>query len=1140
MWRVIGNKYNNVVELHETYPVPTLNCFNQNIASLYIFCKPTQQMEFERRHLADIQKHHGSNIKIFKFERPLTMAQSSTTLVSNLNNIQNVFMMHTRSQTDLDELMQNKETISYRVIYKIMFNDDKLRGNVVASIKTHKVTMYPDIEMFIPFDDECEMFLNHIFPTNRFHDNSKYTYMTVIPSHYMSCVKYLESFHGLIQLVNSRSISNNVMMINNREELKNPKIITDMFLNNVPIVDMFIGRVYEDTRCVEFFSKENEITFIMLKLYIFKRNQYIVFLNTKYQTNIKLSRRLDNIIECMNEPDLLTKFFNMYTNGLIFNILNMDIHFILSSQRYKSNSYTILDRIIYNNFWLKFAPHCISSEDGKCIQFNRNSIILFDDIDRSKEMVSNKKYIDKDFVYLPEMYGDSTAHIESSLVVHLQHIKPDKKSKYFEVEKLVNNNNNNPLLPPPQTMSAYELLLKIHSEEEMDAVAFQNNNDLILESIIELANKIRVPITLLYSLSAAQIAYRLIFYSSLRNGIFLILDRETKTPYFQHTHDAVDTLECLKHLKVPKCLKIYQSNNNDTDDATTDDRSENFLFQNLVKRFIPIHMTGNLLTNYFNYFGPKPQHQFPILASIVDNEDELLTFKHSVLWSRQHLFSRHSIVSFDFSLFYSTLVALFGLDFQNCAILYGFELKNFFYNIYPNEQIFTTNRLKLLRLPYTFIMDNDTLEIHDIVTFCDIGKLNNNACYVVIMRFVVSEMMQKVDENYKSLANVFYTNIIEIQRYRTRLTLHKNILNAICGMLSAYQINTTILNIVYALSRKLIMYTTTNCITCSDDTTTAATVATNNHTSFLEHVHNNSAVPPKNLISIESDSFTYIYKQTPFDYTKSTENLMVVEELRSKILKHLAKELATCTMFDEPSIANVLNLKMNFITGNLFQITSRHFYYISHVDGFTLQSNERNNKSVQQALHYLNNDRQLGGALRKNDTFRVSFLKRTFNFVETRRLLLWYLIQHARIPKKSNNNTDNSSSHGGGGGGGNGSNNLAFIKTLVDFVDSQQVCDRKQVKQHLNILLVNVYENNISDVFLNILCSSKMNMHFRQFTVPENYTLDFLQIPTEKRTLVHSCIRFFFKLYLKCLTCSKSASATASAAVSTINVKGKR
>lgn len=1082
LWNVVGNKYNNAVELHETYPEQTLNCFNQNIASLYVFCKPLQCAEFEKRHLVDVQKQFGNNLKIFKFESEITIAQTVTTLSRNINNIKNLFSMETCTSVNIDTY-DTKENISSRIVYKVMFNNERTRADLVSKMNVYNLTTYPDIEMFIPFDDECELFLNNIFSINSGINNTKYSYMTVIAKHYMSCVDFLESFHGIIQMINARNISRNILAINNREMVKNPKAITNMFLDNVPIVDIFLGRVIENEQCVDFWSDDNEITFIIIKMYIFKKSYYITLLNSDYQVStpsIRHNRKLNNVVVCMNELDLLRKFFNMYTNGLIFNIINMDMHFILSSQRYKSNSYAILCRIILNNFWSEFSAHCVISEDGKCIRFNRNSIILFDNVDRSDQLITNNMYIDSDYIYMPHLYCDSSISIDEPLENLIKNVKLDKMYKYVEILKNLDEKTK------MNTMSSYDLITKIIENQETEHL--HDYYYQTLESIIELSRKIRVPITILYSLSLSQIAYRLIFYTYIRSGIFLIMDREENIPHFYESNDSDNTMNILKKMCPPKHTKTFEN----IFTLTAGGADESNMFQNLIKKFIPVHMTGNLIENYFTFFRPGPNH-YPFISSIVDNKEDMLSLKYAIVWARRQLFNGRSIVSFDFALYHSSIIALFDLDFNNCAIMYGFELKSFYYNIFPTKTTFDRKRMVLLQLPYTFIMDNNSLEIKNMTTYEDIGKLENYSCYVVIMRFITTNMMEKYDGNYKTLSNLFQNNIYDIKKYKIRSTLHKNVLNSICGMLSAYQINTCMLHIVYAISRKIIMYTVNNCIDRNTPTE-----------SFLDHKYDINSRPPPNLISIESDSFTYIYEYTRFDYKNNAENLRIVDRLRLDIMSQLNKELATCTIRGENEIAKILNLKLNFATGNLMQISARRFFYLATNDygKLSIVSNEKNNSNIQKCLKYLNMDDKLINTIENNKSIKLLYLKKTYGMTSMRQLLLWYLMQNCRteVCQTGNNNP---------------SKIYENFQTLNAFIESHNI-DRKEIKSYMNLLFTTVRLDCIEKYFVKILTSPICNLHFLRNTIPEeSVLLESIQMPSDKKLIVTNCVRIFFKLFQK-------------------------
>lgn len=1087
-WRVIGNKYNSIVQLHETYPVQTLNCFNKNISSLYIFCKLTQCTEFEKCQLVDLEKQYGNYIKIFKYQKKLTIALTSSTLVKNYDKIQNIFMMYTHSDSNLD-IIENKETISYRIVYKISFKNEDKRNEIVSRMNLFAHTSYPDIEMFIPFDDECELFLNHIFPTNRnWDDNNKYTYMTLIPTHLMDFVKIIESFHGIIQFINSRNISQNVLMVESREAMKNPKTITDFFLSNVPIIDIFIGRVYENETCIEFHHFENEITFIMIKVYIYKRTQYIVFVNAKYQRiPLEKNSKINNIIVCENECHLLNTFYNLYSNGFIFKVMNMDIHFIIVTQRYNSNSYILLYRIIYNNLWMKFAPHCVVSEDGRCIQFNRNSIILFDNIEKLDEFITNYKHIDLDVVYLPELYNDSMLNEHSPIISnHILNIRPEKISKYVDLQELVINNGKR-----IKEMSVMDMILKIYNDEENNKN--QYNYNLILESIIELSNKVRIPITSLYSLSLAQIAYRLIFYTNLRNGIFLIMDRDDKSPCFYQTMNPNTYKGILQNLKIPQELKVFQ-NIYINDNHQTNSMDNQLMFQNVIKKYIPIIMTGNLIENYLNLFCPDHNY-LPILSTLVENESQILSFKNSILWSRQQLFHTNCIVSFDFSLYNSSILATFGLDFQNCGIFYGFELKSFFLNIFPTENIFNKKNLQFLQLPYTFIMDNDTLEIINVKKYNDINRFGNDSVYIVIMRFITTHVMQQIDKNYHTLGDLFYKNIIDMRKYKTRLVMHKNILNSVAGMLSTYQINTVLLNIINALSRKIILWVVSNCIQANSEKTT----------SFIDHKYNN--IPPNNLISIENDSFTFIYKYENLNYENFLDEEQHIEEFRCKILQQLCSELEKCLLLSKKEISQIFNLKVNFITGNLFQISTRKFFYISKE--LMIVSNEKNNKTLQKSLKYLNMKRKLIEKMKNNEPINLLYLRKTHDFTETRNLLIWYMMQHSRNQnEQSRINNDQITI-------------FNILRLLNEFTDKDEY-DKREILININILFNLVRETHIERYFLNILSSPLCNIFFKQVTIPQNNAFDSVQLPSDKKTLIFNCIQIFFKINQKNCTLHES------------------
>lgn len=1091
-WRALGNKYNSCVQLHETNPVQTLNYFNQKIASLYLFCKPTQCSDFEKFQLTNFHKQFGNNIKIFKFQNQITISLTMSTLNKNLDNIQTIFMMHTRLKSNLDVIAIDKEQISSRIVYKINFNNDKIRQELITRIKLFNLTTYPDIEMFIPFDDECELILNYIFQINYNQDNNS-SIMTLIPNHLIDFINLIETFHGLIQLVNSRNAYQNIMIIENREPINNIKIVTDLFLENVPVIDIFIGRIYENEQCIEFNSFENEITFIMIKMYIFKQTQYIVLVNSKFQKPLSKNfikeqnkPKLNNFIFCDNEKDLLKKFCNLYTHGLIFKIVNMDVHFILCSQRYKSNSYIILNRIISNDLWSLFSSNCLVSEDGKIAQFNRNSIVIFDDMDKSSKIITNYKYINNNSIYLPELYGDSTSFIDVNIQNHLMHIKQSKESKYIEIKKQINEKNK-----MPEIMTLYDMISKIFNEEEEKSL---NDFNLILESIIELSNQVRVPITMLYSMSLTQIAYRLIFYTYIRNGIFPIIDNEMKIPYFrQENDDAVyeTNLNCIKNLKLQNPYKIFQKN-------TLNENTMNFNFQNLIKKYIPLHMKGNLVENYFNFFTPSKNH-LPIISSLVDNESDLLANSTSVNWSRCQLFSDKCIVSFDFSLFYSSIMAIFGIDFNNCSILFGFELKSFFINIYPNEEIFNENQFKYLQLPHLFLMDNDTLEIINITSFQDINsKFKDQSVYIVIMRFLTSNMMQKFDKKYKSLSNFFHINILNMQKYRIRIMLHKNILNSICGMLNAYNINTVILYIVNALSRKIMLWTVDNCLHYDKQETTK---------SFLEHQYN--SIPPKNLISIETDSFTFVYNLKMFNYDDENNinmELKHVEHLKENILTQLCNNLTEIVNFDKESIKKIFNLKLNFITGNLFYINNHRYFYMS-INKITkkiqIESNEKNNRTLQKALIYLNMDEKLLKNLKHNRSIRMFHLKRCADFCETRNFLLWYLFEYHRKQNKYNIINENLVI-------------LNELRILDEFIDNINY-ELQDVDHNINNLISIIKNQSIMFYFINILSRPSMNLYFKQISIPEKNLIETIQLPSDKKTLIINCILIFFKLYKKYL-----------------------
>lgn len=1042
-------------------------------------------MDFEKHQLIDIHRQYGTNLRIFKFEKPLSLSCSSSTLIRNLDNFQNVFMMHTRPKSKID-CIANKEPISNRILYKVSFNTEKTRTDLITKLKFYNLTMFPDIELFVPFDDECELFLNNIFPTNRHHDNNKYTYLTVIGQHYMQVVPILETFYGLIQVVNSRQIARNVMSVNNREPVKNPRIITEMFLDNVPICDILVGRVYENEQCVEFHTIENEITFIIVKIYIRGGVHFLSLLNGKYQAPCSMDS-VYNVITCENESELLTFFNNLYTSGLIFNVTNGNIHFIMASQRYKSNSYYLLDRILYNNLWTLFADHCCVSEDGKCIRFNRNSIVLFDSLDRSNNIVTNYEYIDKDSVYLPEVYCDSMVPASASdLQTHIINLRPNKVCKYVEVQKQLE------AAKPVHIFSSYDMIKHLCNMEKDIPVVDYN---LILESIIELSNKIRIPITLLYSLSVAQIAYRLIFYSNLRNGIFLLLDRDENIPSFYQTDNRERTINAIKTLQLAKPTKLYD--NLPPACGATDEPA--YMFQNFIKKFIPIHMTGNLVDNYFTFFCPGPTY-FPLMASIVEDEHELMRFRSSITWSRERHVCGKSIVSYDFSLYNSSLISLFGLDLNNCAILTGFELKTFFYNIFPTPEHFNENRMSVLQLPNTFIMDSDTLRIHNITEFAHIDLLEDHHCYVLIMRFLVQHIMQANNSNYQPLAHIFYTNIQDMNKYKTRLALHKNILNAICGMLSAYRINTTLLNVVNALARKVILWTVDNCTNTLYQDDLVST--------FIDHCYDLSSPHPSHLISIENDSFTFIFSPRRLVYEDMVSNQQICEEMRCLILQRLCSQLATCTPYDAEDIEqHMINLKLNFITGNLFQISQRKFYYMQPTpSGVRIVSNEH---KIHKSLVFLNMDSSLLQTMRRGAVIRLNYLKRTYNFVDTRRLLIWYMIQVAIQQTKSNNYEQQ--------------NILTNLKTIDIFLNRPGPLEKQDIGQHLNLLFMVAHTMHVDEYLLKLLCLPVFNLDFRRMTIPAksvytsatNSSVLSIQLPNDKKLLVHNCVDLFFRLYNK-------------------------
>lgn len=1137
-WHAVGNQHNCVVQLHESFPVQTLNYFGQNIMSLYLFCKPSQCNDFEKHQLIDIHRQYGSNLKIFKYDSQITLSSTLATLTRNLDNIQNIFMMHTRLASNLD-IIETKECMSQRILYKICFNTEKTRADVTKKIRFNMIIQYPDIEMFIPFDDECELFLNNIFPTKLYLDNTKYTYMSVVLTHYMNVVPLLETFYGLIQVVNARNISCNVMSVTNREPVKNIRTITNIFLDNVPIVDILLGRVYENEHCIEFNNEiENELTFIMIKIYVLKRMRFVTLVNTKYQIGGVISSqsqhhdyRMQNIVACDNEMEMLTAFYNLYTNGLMLNITNMDVHFILATQRYKSNSFALLSRIMYHRMWQQFASHCVVSEDGKCIRFNRNSIILFDNLDKSTVIHTNyNNYINRDSViYLPELYRDSMVPIESSLEQHIANIKPQKNAKYMEIRKYIEQKKE--LI----TMSLYDMITILYNEEKSPTTTSINYN-LILESIIELSNRIRIPITLLYSLSVAQIAYRLIFYTNIRNGIFLIMESDDKTPHFYSTNNREETMVQLKNLRIPQPMEMFQhalvphhqqqqqhhhqqqqhQSSIPTSMVTTGalQSCDNiYLFQNLIKKFIPIHMTGSLIDNYFSFFCASP-YKFPLMSSLVDNEKELLQFKNAIIWSRQRIYNNKNIISFDFTLYNSSLLALFGLDFHNCAIMYGFELKSFFYNIFPSEEDFDENQTKLLQLPHTFIMDNDTLKIHNIQTYNDIDHLLiDTTCYIVIMRFITSHLMKKQNSKYQHLGEIFQNNIRDLNRYQTRLTLHKNILNSICGMLSSYHINTTLLNILNALSRKIMQWIIDNCLTI--DTTRRGDAPT----SIIDHRYNMNDGAPENLISIENDSFTYIYddrtkQNTCFQYEHTDQNMVIVDRIRQTILQRLSRELTTITTFDQTEILQIIGLKVNFITRHLYQIGARQFFYFQYCatkKRLYLVCNERNNRSLQTALVYLNESPKIIELLYQYKSIKFSHLRRTHNFIETRRLLIWYMMQQQarKFAQEQQQQRQQQQSEP--------QLILTNLGILNGFVQRDAPLSSAELMSALNLLLYTVHMSMIDRYFQQILCSKFVNLNFKLYTIPDQniYEKFKMQIPSDKKLAVQNFIDLFFKLYAK-------------------------
>lgn len=1070
-WRVIGNNCKSIVRLHESHPLPTLNCFSQNIASLYIFCKPSQCDQFERRHMIDIHKQYATNIKIFKYEKCITLNVSSSILMRNFDTIQNVFMMGTHDISNVDAI-ENNESVSVRILYKICFNVEHVRSDIIRSIKMYNISQYPNIEIFVPFDDECELFLNTIFPTNRYIVDSKYTYMTVVAAHYMDIVSVIDLM-GLTQIVNARLISDNILSVTSRETITTTRIIADMFLDKVPIVDIYIGRAYEDEQCLEFNSDENELTFIMIMIYYQQRVNFVTFVNSRYISQHHQPQSISdsghkNMIICDNETDMLNSFFNLYTSNLMFETLEIDVHFLLATQRYKSNSYSLLTRIIIQKLWINFAAHCIVSEDGKCVRLNRNAIILFDNLDTSSKIITNYTLIDKNKIYLPEMYADSTLPSNSTFEEHIVNIKDDKMIKYKEIRKMVDNFDN------VEMLSLYDLITIIATNEET-IPAIQYNQ--ILESIIELSEKTRIPITMLYSLSVAQISYRLIFYTNLRNGNFHIIDRDDKTPCYYQTYDDEMTKTSIRNVCGPRIINIYQN-------STIPISDNNLIFVDMVRKYLPPTMMGNIVENYFNYFRPSG-NQYPIISSLVENESELLSAKNTILWSRQRCYTNRSIVSYDFSLYNSSLVALFDLDFNNCAILYGFELKTFFNNIYTSKTNFEENTIELLQLPHTFIMDNDTLKVHNIKTYECINQLQNNSCYIIIMRFLYTRVQKYFNSNYKSLANIFMDNIHNIKKYKNRLPFHKNILNAICGMLSAYNINTTILNVVNALSRKIVLWIVDNCIDESQS-----------RTSILDHVYNVNDLPHDNLLAIENDSFTFIYDMNQFNYEAVDDNQNKIEIIRLNILDHLTNELVKCTLYTYDEIRAVINLKVNFVTGNLYQVSKRNYYYM---DNEKLVSNERNNMNVHNALFHLNRNKRQIERLKNGKPIKIGQLKDTHNFTDNRRILLFYMMNLR--DDKVNANIDYSYV-------------LRQFNILKEFVQKDSF-QEAEVNQHVDFLFNLISISNNSQHFSRIICSPNVNINFRFPSVPDRTTYEYISIPNDRKLMVHNCVEIFFKLFIK-------------------------
>lgn len=1107
-WCAIGKRYNTAVQLIEQYPIQTLNCFNQNIPSLYVFCKATNVLEFERGHLIDLDKQFAGNIKIFKYYKPTTISLSQSTLSRNWDNIQSIFMLHTRIDVTHSDWIETKEPISHRIVYKICFNNESTHSLVAHRINSIKTFGYPSVETFVPFDHECELYLNHIFPINRKTDTTKYSYMTTVQSHFMDFVSMLDTFYGLTQVVRARILTTNTMNVTAREVTHSPGDIADIFLSHVSIVDLLVGRVYENERCIEYHSKENELTFIMIKLCVHKKTLFIIIQNSKFATKPQCSDNENlNIIPCNDEYEMLTSFFRLYSQGMIFRVIEKDIHFIMATQRYKSSSYIILERILYTKVLYKqFSVHCVVSEDGKCVRFNRNSIILFDDLDSSKEIITNQHYIGSKEVYLPELLADSTLEPGSSFVDHVKNLKPTKISKYTDVKNCVDKFLN------VGTVSTNELLDRIMNDE---LLTDSSKYSLILESLIELSNKIRIPINLLYSLSVAQIAHRLLFYTNLRNGVFMLLDREESIRYFYRSSDSTISAkrEIIKHLRFPNDTKIYKLDRSQSG-SKINDYNTGGLFSNVIQSLISIHMSGNVIDNYFELMCPSPKY-LPLMSSLVQNESEILATKNAVIWSRQQLFCDCSIVSFDFVLHHSSIVALFGLDLHNCAILYGFELKSFFYNIFPTPQTFNDNCITILRLPFTFIMDNDSLRIHNINTYDKIDSLNDTSTYLVIMRFVVTHILQRCHTKYQPLSTLMSDNIRDIEKYSTRLKLHKNILNAIGGMLSAGQINTTILNVVNALSRKIILWTVDNCINC-DSTLEEDSDTDVNSTSFSDHIY--SIDPPKNLISIESDSFTFIFSRSHFQYGDKNNNSNCIENLRNHIVNKLSNALSECTVLTDSSIRQLVKLRLNFVTGNLFQLSSRRFFYIDTVNGMqVLISNELNNASVSKALFYLNQDANLVKILQKNRSLRLTHLKRTWNLTDTRHLLIWYMIQYDRRKHRTYADDKNDLVDWG---------ELRRLENIID--DPNIVFQNRQIEDNCYALFSLVRRSDCVFYFIKILTSSYSNLYFLNCSTPpitDSKHLGSMCLPSDKESLILHFVQLFFKLYQKSFTTTPSSSS---------------